>query len=365
MDDSSTSRSGVVGKSLYLHVDDLLLDAENPRFGSKSKAVSQEDIVLKLEMGSEVMIVAESIARNGYFANEPLIVIESQISGKYVVIEGNRRFTALLSLTSESIRSKMFQKERFNALAETSVFRRDDLVPCTLVENRELIAPILGFRHISGIMEWQPMAQAIFIAKLIDDDGYSFVTAAEAVGRPKSDIAGMYRNQAIAKQATNAGMNTSGLENSFTSLTLAMGSPGIRAFVNAPLGSAVTPGMKPIPEDHHKELKELLAFLFGDDLREPVIRDTREINRLGKIIQNPTGLETLRSTWSLAEAEAAIKDRGMDPYTRLLNRLKTANESVKSTFDDISDFINDETVRDYVQMLHENTSSLKNLLEDD
>ena len=365
MDNTNTSGSGVVGKSLYLHVDDLLLDAENPRFGSKSKAISQEDIALKLEMGSEVIIVAESIARNGYFANEPLIVIESQVPGKYVVIEGNRRFTALLSLTSETIRSKMFQVERFNALAKTSVFRKEDLVPCTLVENRELIAPILGFRHISGIMEWQPLAQAIFIAKLIDEDGYSFVTAAEAVGRPKSDIAGMYRNQAIAKQATNAGMNTSGLENSFTSLTLAMGSPGIRAFVDAPLGSAVTPGMKPIPEDHHEELKELLAFLFGDDHRAPVIRETREINRLGKIIQNPTGLETLRATWSMVEAETAIKDKGMDPYTRLINRLKTANESVKSTFDDISDFINDEKVRENVQMLHENTSSLKNLLEDD
>lgn len=365
MDNTNTSKSGVVGKPLNLHVDDLLLDAENPRFGSKSKAISQEDIAVKLEMGSEVMIVAESIARNGYFANEPLIVIESQIPGKYVVIEGNRRFTALLSLTSEPIRSKMFQTDRFNELAKISVFRNEDLVPCTLVENRELIAPILGFRHISGVMEWQPLAQAIFIAKLIDDDGYSFITAAEAVGKPKSDIAAMYRNQAIAKQATSAGMNTSGLEHSFTSLTLAMGSPGIRAFVDAPLGSAVTPGMTPIPEDHHEELKELLSFLFGDDLREPVIKDTREINRLGKIIENPTGLETLRSTWSLAEAEATIKDRGMDPYTRLLNRLKTANESVKSTFEDISDFIHNETVRDHVQMLHENTSNLKNLLEDD
>ena len=201
--------------------------------------------------------------------------------------------------------------------------------------------------------------------KLIDEDGYSFQTAAEVVGRPKSEIAGMYRNQAIAKQATEVGMNTSGLENSFSSLTVAMSSPGIRSFISAPLGSAVAPGMKPIPEDHYDKLKELLAFLFGDDYKEPVIRDTREINRLGKIIQNSTGLETLRSTWSLAEAEAAIKDQGMDPYTRLLNRLKTANESVKSTFDDISDYLDDAHVKEYVQTLHENTSSLKSLVEND
>ena len=365
MDDTNTSKSGVVGKSLFLHVNDLLLDVENPRFGSKSKATSQEDIAIKLEMGFDVITVAESIARNGFFANEPLIVIKNQMPGKYTVIEGNRRFTALLSLTNEEIRSKMFQGDRLNELAKTSAFGINDLVPCTLVENRELIAPILGFRHISGIMEWQPLAQAVFVAKLIDEDQYSFETVAEVVGKPKSDIAGMYRNQAIAKQAAEVGMNTTGLENSFSSLTVAMSSPGIRAFIAAPLGSAVSPGMRPIPEDHYEELKELLAFLFGDDLKEPVIRDTREINKLGKIIQNPTGLETLRSTWSLAEAEAAIKDQGMDPYTRLINRLKTANESVKSTFDDVSDYLEDANVKEHVQTLYENTSNLKRLVEDD
>lgn len=358
-------KSGVVGKPMHLRVDQLQLDTENPRFGSKSKAQTQEDIALKLEMGFDIITVAESISRNGFFANEPLIVIKNSKSEKYTVIEGNRRFTALLALTNSEIRSQMFQTERLNVLADNSAFREDDLVPVTLVENRELIAPILGYRHISGVMEWQPLAQAIFVAKLIDEDGYSFETAAEVVGKSKSDIAGMYRNQAIAKQATEVGMNTSGLENSFSSLTVAMSSPGIRAFIAAPLGNAVTPGMKPIPEENYPELKELLAFLFGDDAKEPVIRDTREINRLGKVIQHPTGLETLRASWSLPDAEAAIKDQGMDPYTRLLNRLRTANESVRSTFDDISDYLNDAAVKDYVQSLDENVTNLKNMIEDD
>lgn len=358
-------KSGVVGKSMFLQVENLLLDTENPRFGSKNKPQSQEDIAIKLEMGYDIITVAESIARNGFFANEPLIVIKSPIPEKYTVIEGNRRFTSLLALTNSEIRSKMYQRERLEELAKMFVFSEHDLVPVTLVDNRELIAPILGFRHISGIMEWQPLAQAMFIAKLIDEEGYSFENAAEVVGKSKSDIAGMYRNQAIAKQAAEVGMNTSGLENSFSSLTVAMSSPGIRAFIAAPLGNAVTPGMKPIPEENYSELKELLAFLFGDELREPVIRDTREINRLGKVVQNPTGLETLRGTWSLAEAEAAIKDQGMDPYTRLLNRLRTANESVKSTFDDISDYLTDVKVKEYVQVLHENTENLKKLVEDD
>ena len=76
------TKSGVVGKSMYLRVDELLLDTENPRFGSKTKVQSQEDIALKLEMGFDIITVAESISRNGFFANEPLIVIKSKDSDK-------------------------------------------------------------------------------------------------------------------------------------------------------------------------------------------------------------------------------------------------------------------------------------------
>jgi hypothetical protein len=55
----------------------------------------------------------------------------------------------------------------------------------------------------------------------------------------------------------------------------------------------------------------------------------------------------------------------MDPYTRLINRLRTANESVRSTFDDISDYLGDDNVKTYVQSLDENVASLKNMIEND
>lgn len=365
MNSINSINTGVVGSSIDLSITDLLLDVENPRFGLKSKVESQEDVVIKLEMAFDIISIAESISRNGFFANEPLIVIKAKEKNKYTVIEGNRRFAALLGLTNESIRKKLYQAENFEELASKSVFNLKSKVPCTLVDTRDKIASILGFRHISGILEWQPYAQAVFIAKLIDEEGRSFEEVAKDVGKSKNEIAGMYRNQAIAKQAADVGMNTIGLEKSFSALTVAMSSPGIRAFIAAPLGSAVTPGIRPIPEVNYGELKELLSYLFGDDLKPPVISDTREINRLGKIIQNPIGLETLRKTRSTSEAEAAIKEQGMDPYTRLINRLKTANESVKSTFDDIPDYIKDENVQAYIQSLDENVASLRNIIEND
>ena len=357
--------SGIVGVPLNLPVSALTLDLDNPRFGAKSKSETQEDLAVRLHMGFDITAIAESIARNGFFANEPLIVVASPKQEKYVVIEGNRRLTALLALTSETLRSQLYEPQRLNELAAMSKFTANDLVPCILVDDRVKIAPILGFRHISGILEWQPFAQAKFIAKLIDQDHYDFKMAAEAVGKNRNEIAEMYRNQAIAKQASDVGMDTSALESSFSVLQVALGSPGIRAFIDAPLGSKVTPGTQPIPEKGLMPLRELLAFLFGEDGRGPVIRDTRQISKLGKVIQSEIGLKVLRETWSLEKAEEAIKDQGMDPYVRLLNRIRTATESIKSAFDDVSDYVDDKQAKENVRALHELSSNLNDLMSDD
>ena len=48
-----------------------------------------------------------------------------------------------------------------------------------------------------------------------------------------------------------------------------------------------------------------------------------------------------------------------------MNRLRTANESVKSTFDDVADYVDDKNVKTTVEMLYENTSNLRDLLSDD
>jgi len=364
MNNNNEPNESVVGEHLLLSIDKLLLDESNPRFELGPNENTQLKIAIKLEMGYDVIKIGESIARNGFFANEPLIVITSNIPDKYIVIEGNRRLTALLALTKAEFREKMFQAKEWQKLSENSKFLSTSKIPVTLVTNRDFINPILGFRHISGILSWQPLAQAKFIARLIDEDGLDFEAAAEVVGKSKNDVANMYRNQSIARQASKIGFQTSGLETSFSLLTVAMGSPGIRSHVAAPLGSAIKKGEDPIPTSHHKNLKEVLAWIFGDDAKEPVIRESREINKLGKIIQNAVGLETLRRTSNLQLAEAAIQEKGMDPRTRLLNRLRAANESLKAAFDDISEFSGDPAVKDFIQNINENANNLTEIIDD-
>ena len=76
-------------------IDDVRLDLDNYRIPTKPE---DEAAALQYLFDSEdVMDAAQSILRNGYFDNEVPIVIEAP-DGSYVVLEGNRRVSALKAL---------------------------------------------------------------------------------------------------------------------------------------------------------------------------------------------------------------------------------------------------------------------------
>lgn len=358
------TQNGVVGEIRFLALDDLLLDIANPRFELAEHEKSQVHLANKLIMGYEVMTIAESIARNGYFANDPLVAVQDESNPDlYVVVEGNRRLTALKALCDPAFREELYPPEFWTNLAAGSVLGSDPKIPVSVVTDRSKINPILGYRHISGINGWQPLAQARFIARMVDETGLTFGETAKSVGKKVNDVAHMYRNQAIVKQAAQNGFEVARMESSFSLLTLSMQAPALREFVNAPLGAKIEAGVLPIPEAKKHELVELLGWIFGDENNEPVIAESREINKLGKVVHNPLGLKTLRETRSLREAMEAIKEAGLDPLARLLTRLKTANESSRAAFDDIVEFSQDQQVQAFVTSILENAQSLSDALE--
>lgn len=356
--------TGVVGEIRNFSIADLELDIDNPRFELAPHEKSQADLANKLIMGYEVMTIAESIARNGYFANDPLVAVPSSKSpGKFVVVEGNRRLTALKALCDADFRSELYQPEFWEKLASNSALGANPKIPVSVISDRSKINPILGYRHISGINGWQPLAQARFIARMIDEDGLTFEQTAESVGKKINDVANMYRNQAIVKQAAALGFAVARMETSFSLLTLSMGAPSLREFVSAPLGNKIEIGKTPIPEGKRGELVELLGWIFGDEEHEPVISDSREIGSLGKVVQNPLGLSILRDTRNLKDAIEAIKEAGLDPLARLLLRLRTANDASKAAFDDVSEYRSDPQVLAFVSSILENAESLAEALE--
>ncbi len=97
----------VEGTAADVPVDDLLLDAQNPRLASHDPTrPSQEDMLRILWSEMAVDEVAFSIAANGFYSQEPLFVIPipGRNASRYTVIEGNRRLAAVRLLRDENLR---------------------------------------------------------------------------------------------------------------------------------------------------------------------------------------------------------------------------------------------------------------------
>ena len=201
------------GESKTVPLSTLRLDPHNPRLPADKQAETQDELAVYLEMSYEALVVAESIAAHGFFGSEPLIVIADQAaSGVWVVVEGNRRLTALLGLVNESIRSQFPNPAKWEELARTTSMHVDDGIPVVVLPDRAAATPIIGFRHISGILQWQPYAQARYVAGLVDDEGMTFKEVADMIGIERTKVGNLYRDQAIAAQAKKFGIETGPLE---------------------------------------------------------------------------------------------------------------------------------------------------------
>ncbi len=332
-----------LGELIQLPISALRLDGQNPRLPPSQHGKDQANLAIVMEMGFDAYTVAENIARFGYFSSEPLIAVPEG-DGTYCVVEGNRRLTALLGLTDASIRSEFATPGRWADLASQSTLDSSTLVPVVVAPNRQAVTPVIGWRHVSGILQWEPFAQARYVASLIDGQKLSYDEVAQLIGKKKTDVAALYRDQAIADQAKSMGIDTGSLEQSFSLLTVAMTSPKIREFVGAPLGGSYSPGTKPIPTNKRDSLEEVLGYIYGNGEEPPKITDSRQISALGNVIAEPAGLKALRDGETLEQAKQRIADNGVDPRERLLKRLRTARNSLVAAFEDYSEFATDDEV---------------------
>lgn len=305
---------------------DLRPDWRNPRFPPRAVDgfTSDMDVYAYLDRQFDAVSVAESIARHGYFESEPLIAIPIDGEKQLLVVEGNRRLAALQGLASAEVRARMTDP-RWSDLP-TDVDLPDDL-PVLVAGSREQVAPILGYRHVTGIAPWDPYQQARYVASLIDEEG-SQVTAADVaqlIGRELSEVRAFYRNYSIVEQARDVFElpDSERMVDEFGVWNRAMTSVGLRDYISAPTPRDVVEREYPLVSESAAPLERLLLWIFGaprsrEDIaagrqskESRVITDSRQLTRLGKAVAHPRGRETLEAGGTLAQAEKAMLDRGV------------------------------------------------------
>lgn len=338
-------------------VDRLFLDPQNPRLPPDVRGGSQAEIAVFIERQYDALNVAFSIARHGFFPSEALVIVNEE--GRDIVVEGNRRLVALLGLVDAELRARFSRRRDWDLAAAEAAANAavPDEIPVVVATSRLAVAPLIGYRHITGILPWDPFSQARYVAQLVDDHHLELDAVAALMGEDLTVIRSRYRNFQIVEQARNSfGLDVANAESDFGLLSRALQAQGIREYVGAPWPAGARPGVDPIPEDRKPQVEKLFTWLFGDaEGLGRAIGESRDVTNLGRVLASETGREVLEETGELASAVEAIG--GL--RDRLTSRLNSALRSIQAAGVDIGTYRNEPEIQLLLARLEEALNQLR------
>lgn len=292
-------------------LDELFLDAKNPRLGRKNvEAGLSQDEVLDLMKDWALEELAVSFLESGYWPQEALIAVIEPIKKKpaLIIVEGNRRLAALkmIQRTREGTETstkwkaliKDYQKPNFDRLKE---------IPYILKPSRESVTSYLGFRHVTGIKEWNPAEKAQFIAHLIEEEGLDYEDVRRRIGSRTPSVRQNYISYRILLQMEQQSddVEVSKVEDRFSVLYLSLRTQGVQTYLDIDIEADTKRAKKgPVPTAKLKQLVNFAKWLFGTSDVKPIVSDSRQVDDFGRILESPSAVEYLERSESPSFAVA-------------------------------------------------------------
>lgn len=291
-------------------VSELEFDRRNPRlvgYGIQAKTPDNELIRL---LWNEMAVdeVAMSIAANGYFPHEPVVVVNE--GGKWVVIEGNRRLAAVRTLLDEKLRKELSP----DIIAAASVINSVQELP-VIKSTREESWRYLGFRHVNGPARWGSYAKATYIAQVHREYDVPLDAIAAQIGDRHRTVQRLYRALMVLKQAEDEKIyridQRSGKKLYFSHLYTGLGYEGFQQFLG--LATEEEETESPVPTDKLGDLRQVLIWLFGDKDQgtDSIIRSQNpDLRNLDKVLGSKEACHALRQGSSLSDAVVMASPAG-------------------------------------------------------
>lgn len=284
-----------------MSVGDLTFDPQNPRFPSEKIGAQDKDVFQYMLENVNLVDLLLSIATQGYFPGEPLLATPSTTKpGKYEVLEGNRRLAALILLLSPELAP--IKKDTVKKIADEARFKPKE-VPVLIYDSRQEVLQYLGYRHITGVAQWDSLAKARYLAHLRDQyKNLDYVSATKELAKiigSRSDYVHRLLSgfQIYKKIEENNFFKIPDLKEEnfkFSVLTTALSYKNINNYVT--------------PTDIEESVEEIKTINIGHlkDLTEWMFKEFEGRTRLGE----SRNLKTLNAIISAPRAFKAFKDNG-------------------------------------------------------
>ena len=349
---------------LNVKIAQLLLDPNNPRFselGEDLNTVSEgrfaDEKVQAFtfdKMRAEVFDVSElkdTIKTLGFLPMDRMVVRKwrgnpSGADDKYVVIEGNRRLTALRWLMNlHEIGKENFSPEQLQNFTDLECLLLDDAAaPSTA----NLILP--GLRHVSGIKEWGPYQKAKAVYAL-RKSGLSSQDAAQSLGLSTRAANSSYKCYLALEQMKNdEEFGEHAVPRMYSYFEEVFKRPNVRSWLD---WSDDAEGFT--AEDHAKEFYSWI--IPGDDGQSPKLPESKSVREWSEILADESAMNILRSpegTLSRAVLRFEV-DHPEDWYPKVT----AAASAVNSLTPDKLRSLDETTLKSLVELRDKITQALK------
>ena len=296
----------------YISIDLLMLDPQNPRLPDDLLGSDQSMLLEHISTTTAIEDLMGAIAANDYFPGEPVVAYKRD--NLYTVIEGNRRLSAVKLLNNPHLLER--PSARILQICEEAKYKPTK-IPVIISDTREEVLPYLGFRHITGVKQWEPIAKARYMKQLLDltepdqelRDRYRGV--ARMIGSRADSIRRNLDALAVYEVAEkNDFYQIKGLDEEsfkFAVLSTALADPRISTFIGiTSVKDEVTIYTQPILDKSGlatDSVEEITRWLFekGEDSKARV-PESRDIRLLSQVVGAPDALSAFRKGSSLEYA---------------------------------------------------------------
>jgi hypothetical protein len=317
-----------------IDTDQLSFDPENPRFYRLNDASSVEAVLEEMLDDESVQDLMLSIGSKGYFGGEPLLVTPSN-GGGYTVVEGNRRLAATKLLNGQLLpparRSASIAQLRSGVSSEPPT-----KLPCLVYDHRKDVLRYLGYRHITGVKQWDSLSKAMYLLQL-RTEFHSALERSQQLKALADDIGS--RPDYVAQLLTALGLYTAAKDTrppffglpvrledvEFSYITTALGYRKIAEWLG--LESKGDYEMLGLKRD---ELKLAFGWMFSkDQVGRTVVGESRRLSMLADVVVSEQAVAKLQETSNLDEAYLYTGG----PEAALSTALTQAIEKVRVVWD--------------------------------
>ncbi|MCD6099164.1 MAG: hypothetical protein J7K33_01120 [Candidatus Marinimicrobia bacterium] len=182
---------------------DIMVDPNNPRLLELGFDVVPDERICEDSVQRETIDnmkkiglkdITEKVKKFGFLTVDK-VVVRPLTDNKYVVIEGNRRISALKELYEDHKRGRISLNE--SVLKSITSLK----VLVYTGTNKDVVWLLQGIRHIKGVKEWGPLQQGRFLSEMQERRGLRAADLAKMTGIGRNTVTRLIRSYKAWEQA--------------------------------------------------------------------------------------------------------------------------------------------------------------------